>query len=194
MRTRIRLGISAFAVTLAAALAPPSQAAVSVFGGGLARSCYEAVEFGKVSTDKGIEICNLALEQEGLKRRDKAATLTNRGILYMRDGKNQRALNDYQRSLSLMPDLLETKVNLGAALYGLGRYTEALAALNEGILTDDVEARAVGFYNRALAHESLGDVQSAYEDFRRALNAKPDFKLAEKQLTRFTVETIKEPG
>jgi tetratricopeptide (TPR) repeat protein len=194
MSTRIRLGISVLAVTLAAALAAPSEAAVTVFGGGLARACYEAVEFEKVSTDKGIQICNLALEQEGLKRRDKAATLTNRGILYMRDGKNQRALNDYERSLSLMPGLLETKVNLGAALYGLGRYTEALAALNDGILTDDVDARAIGFYNRALAHESLGDVQSAYEDFRRALNANPNFALAEKQLARFTVQKIEEPG
>jgi tetratricopeptide (TPR) repeat protein len=194
MSTRIRLGISACAVMIAAVLTAPSEAAVTVFGGGIARSCYEAVEFEKVSTERGIQICNLALEQEGLKRRDKAATLTNRGILYMRAGKNQRALTDYQRSLAMMPDLLETKVNLGAALYGLGRYTEALAALNEGILTDDVDARAIGFYNRALAHESLGDVQSAYEDFRRALNAKPDFALAERQLARFTVEKVEEPG
>lgn len=194
MSTRIRLGISVFAVVIAAAFAAPSQAAVTVFGGGLARTCYEAVEYEKISTERAIDICSLALEQEGLKRRDKAATLTNRGILYMRAGKNQKALNDYQRSLALMPELLETKVNLGAALYGLGRYTDALAALNDGILTDDVEARAVGFYNRALAHESLGDVQSAYEDFRRALNAKPDFALAERQLARFTVEKIEEPG
>jgi tetratricopeptide (TPR) repeat protein len=190
MSARIRLGISAFAVMISAALAAPSEAAVTVFGGGLARSCYEAVEFEKVSTARAIEICDLALEQEGLKRRDKAATLTNRGILYMRAGMNQRALSDYTRSIQLMPDLLETKVNQGAALYGLGRYTEALAALNEGILTDDVNARAIGYYNRALAHESLGDVQSAYEDFRRALNAKPDFALAEKQLSRFTVEKV----
>jgi tetratricopeptide (TPR) repeat protein len=194
MNTRIRLGISALVLAIAAGVSAPSQAAVTVFGGGLARSCYEAVEYERVSTDKGIELCSLALDQEGLRRRDKAATLTNRGILYMRDGKNQRALTDYTRSLGLMPDLLETKVNMGAALYGLGRYTEALAALNQGILTDDVNARAIGYYNRALAHESLGDVQSAYEDFRRALNAKPDFALAEKQLARFTVQKIEEPG
>jgi tetratricopeptide (TPR) repeat protein len=194
MKTRIRLGISALGMLLAATLAMPAQGAVTVIGGGLAKSCYEAVEFESVSAQRGIQICDMALEQESLRRRDKAATLTNRGILYMRAGNNQRALYDYQRSLALMPDLLETKVNLGAALYGLGRYTDALAALNEGILTDDVDARAAGFYNRALAHESLGDIQSAYEDFRRALNARPDFALAEKQLGRFTVQTIKEPG
>src|SRR5690349_5528048 len=182
MSTRFRLGISAFAVVAAGLAAAPSQAAVTVIGGGMARACYEAVEYEKIPTSKAIELCSLALEQEDLRRRDKAATYTNRGILFMRDGRNQRALFDYNKSISLMPDLYETKVNKGAALYGLERYSEALAALNEGVLTDSVDARAIGFYNRGLAYEKLGDLQRAYEDFRRALNTNPDFTMAAKQM------------
>ena len=83
-------------------------------------------------------------------------------------------------------------MNLGAALYGLGRYREAMDALNEGLGTDSADAKAVGYYNRALCHERLGDVQRAYEDFRRALDARPDFELAARQLERFTVVTV--PG
>jgi tetratricopeptide (TPR) repeat protein len=192
MNARFRLGISAFVVLLAAAVAAPAQGAVTVFGGGLARSCYEAVEYSRVTTSRAIQICDLALEQEQLTRRDRAATLTNRGILYMRDGRHERALTDYTKSIRLMPDLLESKVNLGAALYSLGRYQEALTALNEGIGTDSVDAKAVGYYNRALCHERLGDAQTAYEDFRRALDIRPDFDLAAKQLERFTVVSV--PG
>lgn len=186
MNIRFRLGISALAAVLAVSVAAPSQAAVTVVGGGLARDCYEAVEYARVSTKDAIKLCDLALEQEVLTRRNRAATFTNRGILYMRDGRNERALADYKKSLSLMP-ILETKVNLGAALYGLKRYTEALDALNEGIATDVLNARAIGFYNRALTHERLGNVQAAYFDFRAALDIKPDFEAAQRQLTRFTV-------
>lgn len=187
MRTRFRLGISVLFVAVAMPSPASTQGAVTVIGGGLAQSCYEAAETQLVAVSRAIEICDAALQQEALRRRDKAATYTNRGILHMRSGNNARALFDYQRSLETMPDLKEAKVNLGAALYNLKRYPEALAALNEGIGTDQFEAQVVGYYNRGLTHEKLGDLQSAYEDFRQALDLKPDFKLAADQLDRFTV-------
>jgi tetratricopeptide (TPR) repeat protein len=186
MNIRFRLGISAFVAIAAIATAAPAQGAVTVLGGGLARDCYEAVEYSRVGTADAIRICDLALEQEVMTRRNRAATYTNRGILHMRDGRNERALTDYTKSLNLMP-LLETKVNLGAALYGLKRYPEALSALNEGVATDSANARATGFYNRALTYEKLGNVEAAYDDFRSALEAKPDFEQAARQLQRFTV-------
>ena len=192
MSTRFRLGISAIVAMLFAAATAPAQAAITVIGGGLARACYEAVEYSRVPPARAVEISDNALEQEQLTRRDRAATTTNRGILHMREGRHQRALADYEKSIRLMPDLLESKVNLGAALYGLGRYREALDALNEGIGADSIDAKAVGYYNRALCHERLGDIQAAYEDFRRALETRPDFELAAKQLDRFTVVTV--PG
>ena len=192
MNTRFRLGISTFALCVAGAFAAPAQGAVTVIGGGLARACYEAVEYTKVSGEKAIDICDMALEQESLTKRNRAATLTNRGILFMRLGQHQRALVDYNRSIRLMPELLESKVNQGAALYGLGRYEEAMTALNAGIYTDSVDARAVGFYNRALCYEKLGDLQSAYEDFRKALETQPAFKQAADQMARFTV--VEAPG
>ena len=187
MRTRFRLGISVLFVAAATPLPASAQGAVTVIGGGLAQSCYEAAEMQRDPVARGIEVCDAALQQEVLRRRDKAATYTNRGILHMRSGNNTRALWDYQRSLETMPDLKEAKVNLGAALYNLKRYPEALAALNEGIGTEQFDARVVGFYNRGLTYEKLGDLQSAYEDFRQALDLKPDFKLAAEQIGRFTV-------
>jgi Tfp pilus assembly protein PilF len=190
MSTRFRLGIPALVFAIAAPAAASAQGAVTVIGGGMAKECYEAVEYARVSLPRAIEVCDQALELERLRTRDRAATYTNRGILFMRQGNNTRALWDYQRSLDLMPELQEAKVNLGAALYNLKRYPEALAALNEGVGTDSVEAKAVGYYNRGLTHEKLGDIQSAYEDFRRAFQINPEFTQAAEQMARFTVVPV----
>lgn len=187
MNTRIGLGISV--VALAAAMAAPAsaQGAVTVIGGGLAQACYEAVEFNNVSTAKALETCTRALETETLRRRDKAATHTNRGILFMRMGNNTRALWDYERGLAMAPDLQETQVNVGAALYNLKRYPEALVALNAGVAAEDIDAKAIAYYNRGLTNEKLGNLQLAYEDFQAALKIKPDFEMAATQMSRFTV-------
>jgi tetratricopeptide (TPR) repeat protein len=187
MSTQFRLGISAAAIVITMPFAAHAQGAVTVIGGGLARDCYEAVEYNKVQLTKAIEVCNLALETEQMRVVDKAATLTNRGILLMRQGNNSRALNDYERAIDLVPELQQAKVNLGAALYNLKRYPEAMIALNEGVKTESLDARAVGFYNRGLTHEKLGNLQLAYEDFRSALLLKPDFQQATAQLARFQV-------
>lgn len=186
MKTRLFTG-ACLALAIAATATPTSQAAVSVIGGGLASDCYQAVEFRRVSPQKSLEICNMALSYESLSRRNRAATYVNRGILHMREARFDRALTDFERSLGLEPALLEAKVNLGAALYNLSRFEEALAALNEGVGAEDVNARATGFYNRGLTHERLGDLQSAYWDYRTALDTNPAFTDAARQLERFTV-------
>lgn len=164
-----------------------AHAAVSVIGGGLATDCYTAVEYQRISPQKSLEICNMALTYESLNQRNRAATYVNRGILHMREARFDRALVDFERSLSLQPALLEAKVNLGAALYNLKRFEEALAVLNEGVAAEDANARATGYYNRGLTHERLGDLQSAYEDYRTALETNPAFSEAARQLERFTV-------
>ena len=119
MSTRFVLGISALAASLLLSPAAFAQGAVTVIGGGLGQACYEAADDQRVAPQKAMEICNLALTNETLKRRDKAATYTNRGILHMRAGNNTKAMWDYENSLRLMPDLKEAKVNLGAAYYNL---------------------------------------------------------------------------
>ena len=74
----------------------------------------------------------------------------------------------------------------------------AVFALSAGVLfgflywtlAESLNARAIGFYNRALTHEKLGDLQSAYEDFRSALQINPEFTQASEQIARFTVVPV----
>jgi tetratricopeptide (TPR) repeat protein len=189
MNTRFRLVFSVIAAACLTGLAP-AHAQVMVIGGGMARDCYRAVEYSRISLGRALQLCNEALDRESLKVRDRAATYVNRGILYMREGNYERAMADYKQSLELRPEMLEAKVNIGAALYGLKRYDEAMVALNEGLKTDSVEARAVGLYNRALLWEHKGDAKAAYFDYKEALELNPTFVQAAKQLERFTVTEV----
>lgn len=164
-----------------------AQYAVSVFGGGYAHDCYEAVKKQRVTPSEALEICDIALSQEQLSNTNRAATLTNRGILHMREQRHERALQDYEAAMKLSPGMPEAKINLGAMFYYVGRYADAVAALNEGVKVEDHEARAAAYYNRAIAYERLGNVDAAYSDYRSALLVQPDFDPAVRQLERFKV-------
>lgn len=166
--------------------ATAAHAAVTVFGGGMARECYVGVESFAPARET-LEMCDLALTQERLNARDRAATHVNRGILHMRAGRMEMALRDYERSARIKPDLADAQVNRGAALYNLSRYPEAMEALNRGVEAENLNARSIAFYNRGLTHEKLGDVEAAYYDFSTALELNPMFELASRQLERFEV-------
>lgn len=193
MNTRLGLVFSVLAVVCFGAL-PQANAQVMVIGGGMARDCYKAVEFGSAPMMQAMRMCDLAIDQEHLDRKDRAATFVNRGVLLMRQGMFERAMWDYQEGLRLEPTLLAAKVNIGAALYGMQRYDEAMQALNEGIKTDSPEARAIGLYNRGLVWEHKGNVAAAYYDYKAALDLQPTFVQAAKQLERFTVKSASDAG
>lgn len=186
MGIRIVTAIS-LTVCVASASASLAHAAVTVLGRGLARECYLAVEHQRISLPQGLQICTRALAEERLDRHDLAGTFTNRGILEHRSGHHDRAINDYRRSLETVPDLAEAHINLGVTLFSLKRYADALAAFDAGLKTASIEILAYAHYNRALAHEQLGDLHAAYRDFSRALEIDPAFSAAASQLTRFTV-------
>ncbi|MCS6985968.1 MAG: tetratricopeptide repeat protein [Sphingomonadaceae bacterium] len=177
------------AVVLALALAAPAQGAVTIIGGGLARECYLAAEF-RQERSLGVEVCTRALQTEPLKRRDRAATLVNRGILHMQARDFDRALADYDAALRLMPELAEAHVNKGIALlHRGGADREAVAALTRGLELGPSRPE-VAFYTRAVAHEILGNARAAYEDYQAALAARPGWEEPIEQLKRFTVQRV----
>ena len=185
-RTRTAI-ITSMGLALLAAAPALAQRAVIAYGSGFARECYEAVKTDRLFSGRALQLCDLALEQEkNLSETNRAATYINRGILYMRQQSHARAIQDYERGLAIMPDMPEAKINLGAVYYNLGRYEEAVAALNEGVKVENGEARAAAYYNRALAYERLGNFDAAYADYNFALTIQPNFELASKQLKRFT--------
>jgi tetratricopeptide (TPR) repeat protein len=186
---RITLPVGAFMPGFAAAVvlaAAPADAAVSIIGGGLGRDCFLAAEL-KRDSRSGLTICNRALE-ENLNRRDRAATYVNRGIVHMQGRDVERALKDYDIALKIDSSIAEAHVNRGIALLHMGGADkEAIAALTRG-LNMKPSRPEVAYYTRAVAHEMLGNVREAFEDYQTAASLKPEWAEPVEQLKRFSVE------
>lgn len=180
----IALSMAAFGVS--------AHAQVLVIGSGLAKECYEAAATSRITAGDSVEKCTKALNYEALSQNDRMSTLTNRGILHMRNGQYKMAMADYQKALAINDQKGETYLNIGAAHIYQQNYPEAIEALNSAIElgTDDLYA---AYYNRGVAAERLGDITSAYWDFRKSSELNPEFDIAASQLERFTVE-IDESG
>ncbi len=180
-----KISVALGALVAAVTASQGAQAAITVIGNGLAQTCFQAAEFGGNPTD-GITACTEALEMMALPIRDRAATLVNRGILYSRMDEPKKALADYNQGLATDASLGEGYVDRGAVLIILRRYKDALHDIDKGIALG-ANRPQIAYYDRALAHEALGDVRAAYEDYKKATEIEPDFTLARVQLERFRV-------
>lgn len=176
---------AAITAAILAAGAGSAQAAVSVFGGGLAEACSNHAIAGESDT-RFQEVCTLALDNELMNARDRAGTFVNRGVMKLRKMKYADAVRDFDMAVRSKPDLGEGYVNRGAAYIGQRRFAESLVEINKG-LEFGIEEPAKAYYNRALAYEGLQDVKSAYFDYQKALEISPDWLAPREQLTRFTV-------
>jgi tetratricopeptide (TPR) repeat protein len=183
-RTSLILSLAAGAAFLA--WAAPSEGAVTVLGGGLARECSVAALKGE-SDVRFDAVCTQALDTELMSLRDRAGTYVNRGVLKLRRKQFDAARWDFNRAIETKPDLGEAYINRGAAAIGAHRYAEGLADVNKA-LELGVEEPEKAYYNRALAYEGLDDMKAAYFDYQKALEIAPDWDQPRRELARFTVE------
>ncbi len=161
-----------------------ANAAVTVLGSGPAQECFHAAEFGGEPND-GINRCTSALDMI-LTPTDRAATFVNRGVLRLALHQNDRALLDIDNGIAIAPDLGDAYIDRGAVSIALGRYDDALADLNKGIELG-AHRPQVAYYDRAIVFEQKGDIRSAYNDYKKALEVAPDFEPAMRELKRFRV-------
>lgn len=182
---RLKLMIAAAATAL---IAETASAQVFVIGQGLGGECYQKTKSGFSNFRATEEICTRALREQAMTRKNRAATYVNRGVLRMREGKYDKALADYSEATELMPELGAAYLNEGAAHIYLKDFDAAIAPLDRAIQLESADLFAA-HYNRAIARENTGDVAGAYDDFQKSLELKPGWELAERQLTRFSVES-----
>ena len=164
-------------------------AEVTILGNGLAGACSTAARLAARNLPiraEGEQECTLALENESLSRHETAATYVNRGVLYLSDAAVDRARRDFDQALKIEPGLPEAMVNRGAALIAGGHDAEGAAQITRGLALKPTEPEKA-YYNRGVAEERLGDVRSAYFDYRTASQLKPDWSLPKTELARFTV-------
>lgn len=173
------------AILLAALAAAPARGAVTIMGESKAAECSRAALWGRAD-EKSLATCDLALEEEALDQLRRAATFVNRGIIHMRRKNWEEAHADFDDALERKPEMGEGWVNRGALLVATKRFAEGLAATNKAIELGTEEPEKA-YYNRAIAHEGLGDLTAAYFDYQQAQTLAPDWDLPKKELARFTV-------
>lgn len=174
--------IGAFGIALC--LSSGAGAAITVLGPGPAEDCFHYAEFGGNARD-GIARCTFALDT-ALTRTDRAATYVNRGVLKLSLHENDAALADINSGIEIAPSLGDAYVDRGAASIALGHYDDALADLNKGLSLGPHRPQ-IAYYDRAIIYEHNGDIRSAYEDYKKALDIAPDFGPAAEELKRFRV-------
>lgn len=179
---------SAIAIVAGLLLSPTAFAQVFVIGTGLGGECYQQTQLKYGSFTQGERACTRAIREESMTRGNKAATYVNRGILRMRNGQYDKAIEDYVQAIKTKPTLGAAYLNQGAAHIYKRDFAAAITPLDTAIQLETSDIFAA-YYNRAIARENTGDLPGAYADFTKSLELKPDWELAELQLSRFIIDS-----
>jgi tetratricopeptide (TPR) repeat protein len=176
-------------------LAAPAQAQTVVsIGNSIASDCYLHAKAGN-QLREGVAICDIALAQEPLGKKDRAGTYDNRGVMLDMMGRTVEAASDFNAAIALDPALGDPYVNLGAMLIKQGQHQAALDQINKG-MDLGMGFPHIGYYDRAVAEQMLGRYKEAYYDYKKVLELEPNFKMASERLKDFTVTRVpaKVPG
>ena len=174
-------------LALVASLATGVQAAQTIlFNESAAFECYQAALHGQGS-EFDIEPCTTALEHQALNPLDRAATHSNRGLLYARIGDHREAMKDHNRAVKLAPEVGSIYVNRSNTLVRLKRFDKAMDDLEKAIALADISL-AYAHYNRALLFHRLGDRQAARMDAERAAEIEPDAPSYQRYLRMLQLE------
>jgi len=170
-----------FLIGLAAALVATSaeaQLAVTTFGATDAQACYEDA---RSETATSVASCDAALKGQALTKRDRIATLVNRGIVHNRAGRLTDALTDFNAAIDADGSLGEAFLNRGNARFLAGQYDLAIDDYEKS-LGAEISKPWVAWYNIGLAREAQKDARAARAAYERALEINPEFGPARKKL------------
>lgn len=156
----------------------------------IARPCREAAEARPPSRGL-LARCDRSLRLSSTPPPLRLAMLMNRGIALLQAGRPERAAADFDLAIKAAPSFPEAWINKGVALARLpGRSDEAVALISHGLSIGPKEpARAL--FARAQAHESVGRLREAMEDYAAAARADPDWPAPGEELKRFRIERRK---
>ena len=176
---------AAFGLAACAAITPAS-ASVMVIGNTDARMCYVAADSPMTPAARDIRRCDDALMRENLSAYETVATHVNRGILRLRRGLIDAAINDFDRAIALDPNQPEAYLNKGAALLRRENAADAMSLFTIA-LERNTTRPALAHYGRAIANETLGNLSAAYRDYTAASRIDPEWREPRLELARFRV-------
>lgn len=154
-------------------------ALLAMFGasGALAQNLPEQCQEAQDVRSPGgqIELLTRCLDTGRVSGKDKATTLKQRAIAYMRLGQHKRAIDDVNEAMRLNAGDPDNYYLRGLAYRGLGDHRQSIDDSTRAISLEQDFAAA--FANRAFSHKALGNVGQAKNDARRALDIDPKVKV-----------------
>jgi tetratricopeptide (TPR) repeat protein len=142
------------------------------------RDNFDALHLGGVcyiqmaAYEKGIKFISNAIKiKPGI-----GVAYSNLANAYQALGKNQLALQNYDKALKLTPDLADAWYNRGNSLKFLGRHSDAIESYNKALSFNAEYAEA--YANRGDAKKDLGLLEEAIEDYSKAIALKANFAMA----------------
>jgi tetratricopeptide (TPR) repeat protein len=164
----------------------PAAASTTSIGNSAARDCWQAAEAQDYDRN-AIYHCNMALEFEGLDSADRAATLVNRGVLYMRNRNYSVAERDFRRAMSTNDANPEAYLNMAISRLRQNENDTTVMPWIEKAIALNTKDQALAYYSRAILHERNGNIRQAYRDYRKAHELAPDWDEPAKDLQRYKV-------
>jgi tetratricopeptide (TPR) repeat protein len=96
----------------------------------------------------------------------------NRGIAYLKKGRFDLALLDFNRAIEIRPDFTLAYINRGTAHQEMGHYDLSIRDFNRAIELEPDNSMA--FNNRGFTYVLIGDFERARKDLERSLELSPD--------------------
>jgi len=112
--------------------------------------------------------------------------INRRGVLYEKLGQYEKAVADYSRAITLVPDASNYYFNRGNALSAIKKYTNAIADYDSAIQLNAKDSDY--FANRGLAEKELKHFDKAIENYNAAIWL--DDQVADYYLLRSAVYTL----
>lgn len=172
------------AAALATAIPTAAHSTSFTLGGPLAVHCYNAA-LERDTSRFAREACDRSLAEEPLTTSDRAATLVNRGILYMLDGQYGVADHDFDTAIATDQQAADAWLNKAFLRLRQRNGAQALPLIDRAM---ELRARreALVYLARGLAHEQVGDYRAAYADLSRAQTLEPEWEAPAKELARYS--------
>jgi tetratricopeptide (TPR) repeat protein len=138
-----------------------------------AQICYEGTQ---QPAPEYVPYCTRAIEARNLNTRDLAMTHNNRGAILQMLGREDEALADFNRALTLNPALSLSYLNRGMIFANRQEFRRAWDDFNRAIEVAPDDSR--GYVNRSLVYFKTEQFDYALKDLEQALLVNPEDPLA----------------
>ena len=104
------------------------------------------------------------------------------GLVFYARQDLSRAMSYFRKVLEIDPKFSQTHNNLGSIYWRLGRWDEAIREFSLALADPIYLTPEAAYNNRGVAYLAQGKLDAAVQDFRRAVDVKPDFGQARHNL------------